>query len=64
MPDLNVAALLNNGALVVMSAAFLWLVKTVVNDIRHDLSELNEKTDRVIETLQRIERNGRPKPER
>ena len=66
MPELNVTQLLNQGALVVMAAAFLWLVKTVVGDIRQDLSEIRDlaeaaksQTDRILDTLQRIERNGR-----
>ncbi len=74
MPELDLTKYLNQAALAVMAAAFLWLVKTIVNDLKHDISTLlklseaagNDVTNvlnqlrQVTELLERIERNGRP----
>lgn len=48
--------LLNRGALVVMAAAFLWLVHTIVNDYGHKLDLALAKLDRIIQLLEVLAR--------
>lgn len=40
MTDDQLFRWLNQAALVVMAGSFIWLVKTVVNDMKHDLIDI------------------------
>ena len=55
MDSTTLAALLNNGALVTMAGAFLWLVRYIVTDLKKDITEI--KTNVKLELALKEENN-------
>lgn len=51
MEDAGARELLNGGALVAMASLFVWLVKVVVNDMRHDVREIKRLLAEIREAL-------------
>ncbi len=53
MTDQAMLNALDEAALVVMAGSFIWLVKVVVNDMKHDLSDMRATLLRIEEGLKR-----------
>ena len=47
---------METSAAIVIASGFVWLVKVVVNDIKHDLAEMKQESKSQTKILKRIER--------
>lgn len=45
---------LNAGAIIVMAGGAVWLTKTIVNDMKHDITALRESSAASLELLKDI----------